>query len=239
MPELKKTLGMPSLIALGVAGVVGSSWIYTSSRFFGDLGAGGMILGLLIGAALAACVALAYGELTSAIPRAGGEVVWGYSALGRSAGFATGWFHIGAYLSSLAFYVTAFGTLLGKYLPGMARMPLYSVGGEAVTAPVLGVGIALALLVFALNWFGVSLGAQLQVGLFAVMILIGGVLVGVAALHGTPGNLFPLWTRSRSRSPRRCAWWSRASPTWSGSRWWRCSRRSRASPRGGWAAPWC
>lgn len=59
MAELKKSLGLPSLIALGVAGVVGSSWIYTSSTFFADLGAGGMILGLLAGAALAACVALA------------------------------------------------------------------------------------------------------------------------------------------------------------------------------------
>ncbi|MYM20723.1 amino acid permease [Brevibacterium sp. 5221] len=194
MAELKKTLGLPSLIALGVAGVVGSSWIYTSSQFFADVGAGGMIIGLLVGAALAACVALAYGELTSAVPRAGGEIVWGYTALGRTAGFATGWFHIGAYISSLAFYITAFGTLLGKYVPAMADIPLYSVGGEAVTLPVLAVGIALAILVFALNWFGVSLGAQLQVGLFAVMIAIGTVLVVVAAVHGTPSNLFPLWT---------------------------------------------
>lgn len=193
MAELRKSLGMTSLIALGVAGVVGSSWIYTSSAFFADYGAGGMIVGLLIGAALAACVALAYGELTSVIPRAGGEVVWGYAALGRPAGFATGWFHIGAYISSLAFYVTAFGTLLGKYLPVMGTMPLYSIAGEAVTGPVLAVGLTLTLLVFALNWFGVSLGAQIQVGLFAVMILIGAVLVGTALVHGSPSNLLPMW----------------------------------------------
>lgn len=193
MAELKKSLGLPSLIALGVAGVVGSSWIYTSSSFFADLGAGGMILGLLLGAALAACVALAYGELTSAIPRAGGEVVWGYTALGRPAGFATGWFHIGAYIASLSFYVTAFGTLLGKYLPVMESAPLYSVNGEAVTLPVLAVGVALTLLVFALNWFGVSLGAQLQVALFTVMIVIGGVLLIVALATGSPANLWPAW----------------------------------------------
>lgn len=201
MAELKKSLGMPSLIALGVAGVVGSSWIYTSSTLFGELGAGGMIIGLLIGAALASCVALAYGELTSAIPRAGGEVVWGYTALGRTAGFATGWFHIGAYISSLAFYVTAFGTLLGKYVPGMDAMPLYSVAGEAVTAPVLITGLALTAVVFGLNWFGVSLGAQVQVVLFAIMILIGGVLVGAAVIHGTPSNLWPMWTPQQDPLP--------------------------------------
>ncbi|MCS6711520.1 APC family permease [Brachybacterium sp. EF45031] len=193
MARLKQTLGLPSLIALGVAGVVGSSWIYTSSRFFADLGAGGMILGLLLGASLAACVALAYGELTSAVPRAGGEVVWGYTALGRPAGFATGWFHIGAYLSSLAFYVTAFGTLLGRYVPGFDALPLWSVNGEAVTAPVLAVGLLLTLIVFGLNWFGVSLGAQVQVVLFAIMILIGLALVVTALIAGSPANLWPMW----------------------------------------------
>ena len=198
MAELKKTLGFPSLIALGVAGVVGSSWIYTSSTFFADLGAGGMIIGLLIGAAFAACVALAYGELTSAVPRAGGEVVWGYTALGRSAGFATGWFHIGAYLASLSFYVTAFGTLLGKYLPVMEQMPLWSVNDTPVTLPVLAVGIVLALVVFALNWFGVSLGGQIQVALFAVMLVIGGALVVTALFTGQPSNLWPMWTPEQS-----------------------------------------
>lgn len=194
MAELKKTLGLPSLIALGVAGVVGSSWIYTSSTFFADYGAGGMILGLLAGAALAACVALAYGELTSAIPRAGGEVVWGYTALGRSAGFATGWFHIGAYIASLSFYVTALGTLLAKYLPVMDTIPLYEVAGEAVTLPVLAVGVVLALAVFALNWFGVSLGAQIQVTLFATMLVIGLALVVAALVVGSPSHLWPMWT---------------------------------------------
>ncbi|WP_246958353.1 APC family permease [Brachybacterium sp. Marseille-Q7125] len=194
MAELKKTLGFPSLIALGVAGVVGSSWIYTSSTFFADLGAGGMIVGLLIGAVFASFVALAYGELTSAVPRAGGEVVWGYTALGRSAGFATGWFHIGAYIASLSFYITALGTLLGKYVPMMSQMPLYSVNGEAVTLPVLAVGIALALVVFALNWFGVSIGAQIQVLLFVVMLAIGAALAITALVVGEPGNLWPMWT---------------------------------------------
>lgn len=193
MAELKKTLGMPALIALGVAGVVGSSWIYTSSIYFADYGAGGMILGLLVGAAMAACVALAYGELASTIPRAGGEVVWGYAALGRTAGFATGWFHIGAYISSLAFYLTAFGTLLGKYLPIMETMPLYSLAGAEVTAPVLAVGILLALIVFAMNWFGVNVGAQIQIGLFVIMVLIAAALGLTALLHGSPTNLMPLW----------------------------------------------
>ena len=90
MAELKKTLGFLPLIALGVAGVIGSSWIYTNSAFFEQYGAGGMIFGLAIGTLLAACVALAYAELTTLFPRAGGEVVYSFTILGRPASFLTG-----------------------------------------------------------------------------------------------------------------------------------------------------
>ncbi|WP_392467539.1 APC family permease [Arsenicicoccus cauae] len=191
MAELKKTLGFLPLIALGVAGVIGSSWIYTNSAFFEQYGAGGMIFGLAIGTLLAACVALAYAELTTLFPRAGGEVVYSFTILGRPASFLTGWMLIGAYVSSLAFYVTAFGLLLGKFMPVMEEHPLYSINGEAVTAPVLIAGVALTLLLFALNWWGVEVGAQVQVMLFAAMVVIGLALVVVGFAAGSPGNFWP------------------------------------------------
>lgn len=191
MPEIKKSLGLFQLLALGVAGVVGSSWIYTNSRFFDTYGAGGMIFGIALGGLLAAMVALAYSELATLFPRAGGEVVYSYTVLGRSAGFLTGWMLIGAYISSTAFYVTAFGTLLGRITPAMGEVPLYSINDTPVTAPVLAAGIALTLLIFGLNWFGVRLGAQIQVIMFVVMVLIGLALIVVGFSAGSPGNFLP------------------------------------------------
>lgn len=193
MSELRKSLGLPTLIALGVAGVVGSSWIYTSSVFFDSYGAGGMILGLIGGAVLAACIALAYGRLTATIPRAGGEVVWTYTALGRPFGFATGWLHIGAYIASLAFYVTAFGTVLAKAFPGLQTIPLWTINDEPVHLPVLALGIVLTAVIFGLNWRGVQLGGQVQVVLFAAMLAIGLALAVTGFATGTPDNLFPAW----------------------------------------------
>lgn len=191
MTEMKKSLSFFQLLALGVAGVVGSSWIYTNSKFFDTYGAGGMIFGIALGGVLAAMVALAYSELTTLFPRAGGEVVYSYTVLGRAAGFFTGWMLIGAYISSTGFYVTAFGTLLGKFTDAMTAMPLYAINGESVTAPVLAAGIALTLLFFALNWFGVSIGAQVQTLLFVVMIGIGLVLIATGFAVGSPDNFWP------------------------------------------------
>lgn len=191
MAEIKKSLGFFQLLALGVAGVVGSSWIYTNSRFFDTYGAGGMIFGIALGGVLAAMVALAYSELTTLFPRAGGEVVYSYTSMGRAAGFLTGWMLIGAYISSTAFYVTAFGTLLGQITDVMTEIPLYSVNGEPVTLPVLVVGVALALIFFGLNWFGVGLGAQIQTVLFVVMVLIGLALIVVGFGAGSAQNFLP------------------------------------------------
>lgn len=193
MTEMKKSLSFFQLLALGVAGVVGSSWIYTNSRFFDTYGAGGMIFGIAIGGVLAAMVALAYSELTTLFPRAGGEVVYSYTILGRAAGFLTGWMLIGAYISSTGFYVTAFGTLLGKFTDAMSTMPLYAINGGSVTAPVLLAGVALTLLFFGLNWFGVSVGAQLQTILFVVMVLIGAALIVVGFAAGSPENFWPAY----------------------------------------------
>lgn len=196
--ELKKSLGVFSLIALGVSGVIGSSWIYTNGTFFDNYGAGGMIFGLALGSLLAAFVALAYAELTALFPRAGGEVVYGYTILGRRWGFIAGWLLIGAYVSSLAFYFTAFGLLLDLIFPFMHSMPLYSIAGQEVSLPVLASGLGLTLLFFLLNYFGVSVGAQVQTVLFVVLIGIGICLAVVGFSHGSWSNFWPPFYESQN-----------------------------------------
>jgi amino acid transporter len=191
MAELTKSLGLARLVALGAAGVIGTSWIYTNGDFFTLYGAGGEIFGLAIAAVFVSFVAMSYGELAAAIPRAGGEVVYAYSAFNRPLAFTAGWLLVGAYVSSLAFYVTAFGFLLSDVFPGLKSMPLYTINGTTVHLPVLVIGIALALVVFALNWYGVSLGAGAQVLLFAAMLVIGLALVAAGLAHGSPSNFWP------------------------------------------------
>lgn len=189
--QLNKELGTFTLIALGVSGVVGSSWIYTNGAFFDDYGAGGMIFGLAVGTLLAACVALSYAQLTGLFPRAGGEVVFSFTILGRTWGFVTGWLLIGAYVSSLAFYFTSFGVLLEFYIPAMTEIPVYSLAGSTVTLPVLLSGLLLTLLFFFLNVRGASLGGQLQVILFIALIGIGLTLAVVGFSTGSWDNFWP------------------------------------------------
>lgn len=196
--SLQGQLGTFTLIALGVSGVVGSSWIYTNGKFFEEYGAGGMIFGLALGTLLAACVALSYAQLTGLFPRAGGEVVFSYTILGRPLGFITGWLLIGAYVSSLAFYFTSFGVLLEFYIPEMAEFPAYTLAGSTVTWPILIAGLLLTLLFYVLNVRGASLGGQLQVILFTGLIGIGLLLAVVGFGSGSWDNFWPAFREDQN-----------------------------------------
>jgi APA family basic amino acid/polyamine antiporter len=97
---------------------------------------------------------------------------------------------IGAYVSSLAFYVTASGTLLSQLFPSLETIPLYTIAGTEIYLPMLLVGAALAVLVCVVNCYGTGLGAGTQLVLFCLMLAIGAVLVvGFAA--GSPSNFWP------------------------------------------------
>lgn len=191
MNDLQKSLGLPALVALGAAGVLGTSWIYTNGEFFAKYGAGGEIFGLALGALLASFIALSYAELASKFPRAGGEVVFGYVAFNRTVGFLAGWLLIGAFISSIAFYVTASGMLLSKIFPSLTTIPLYTIADTTVYLPVLLVGIVLAAVVCAINAYGMRLGGGTQLLFFGIIIVIGVALAVVGFAAGSPGNFWP------------------------------------------------
>ena len=192
--QLAKKISFFGLISLGAAGVIGSSWVYTNSRFFKLYGAGGEIFGLIVAVVIAVFIALSYAELSTTFPRAGGEVVYTYVAFGKKTSFVAGWALVGAYLSSLAFYVSASSLLLGMIFPGLAVGPGYTIAGVEMHLPELAVGILITLAVFAFNYFGVNLTSRAQQVMFVAMIIIGIVLVIVGFAHGSVHNFWPAFT---------------------------------------------
>jgi amino acid transporter len=188
---LPKTLSLPMLVALGAAGVLGTSWVYTASEFFARYGAGGEIFGLALAGVLAVSVALSYAELASRFPRAGGELVFAYAAFGRHSAFVAGWLLLGAYISSLAFYVTAAGMLLSIPVPALNSIPLYQVADTVIHLPVLVVGVALALSVLAFTAHGMRVAGVVQLSLFTAMLTLAAVLIAVGFGTGRFEHFWP------------------------------------------------
>jgi amino acid transporter len=193
--SLKKTLSFPSLVTLGAAGVIGSGWIYTTSAFFSEYGAGGVIFGMLLACVLAACIALAYAELAAQFPRAGGEILFTFIAYNRTLAFVIGWLLIGAFISSTAFYMAAFGGLIAKGIPStqgfMESVTLYSIAGSDIYLWGLLAGILLVMFFYYLNSRSVDVGAGAQKILFIIKIALGVALAVAGIWLGKWANFWP------------------------------------------------
>ena len=162
---------------------------YTNSALFSEHGAGGVVLGLAIAVVLAAFVALAYAELTTAFPRAGGK--W-CSSLPLAAGRP---FHrldadrcLCLIISVLRDCIWVFA---GTVLPTSQKSSTPC--DETVTLPILGAGVILTLILLILNWFGVNIGGQVQLVMFFGIIVIGVSLAAVGFSSGSPDNFFPAY----------------------------------------------
>lgn len=193
MADLKKSIGPWSLVAIGAAGIVGSSYLYLSSTLFDSFTLGGVVLGMLLATLLASFVAVGIAELASMFPRAGGEFVYAYVGFGRLPAFIVGWLLIAIYTGIVGFYVTATGRLLATIFPRLETVRLYDIGGGEVYLPVLVIGLALVLGTMALNWFGTDIGFGVQLVLFIVLVSIGAIIAVAGFTQGDPANTQPFF----------------------------------------------
>ena len=94
---LSKVLGRTDIIAIGFGTMVGWSWVMMGPIWVNEAGLVGAIAAFIIGGAIILTIGLTYGELTAALPLAGGEFVFAYRAMGNRAAWIVGWIMSMAY----------------------------------------------------------------------------------------------------------------------------------------------
>jgi amino acid transporter len=185
-----RALGVWSLLALGINGIVGVGIFFTPNLVAGlvpgDVGVWAYALTLL---ALLP-VALTYARLGSRFDRDGGPYVWARAAFGDGAGFVVGF----AAYASAVLSTSAVIAGLGEY-----------------TAPLLGFGahkqlfsLAAALLLAAVVLSGLKPSAWVWSTLTVLKLLPLLLLVAVFLFSGTPAAVAP------APAPAEPAMWSRA-----------------------------
>lgn len=87
---LKRTLGWPHLIALGVGAIVGTG-ILTLTGVGAALAGPGVIVSFLVAGLVCAAAALAYAELATMIPQSGSAYTYSYVAVGETIAWIVGW----------------------------------------------------------------------------------------------------------------------------------------------------
>ena len=182
---LSKVLGRTDIIAIGFGTMVGWSWVMMGPIWVNEAGLIGAIAAFIIGGAIILTIGLTYGELTAALPLAGGEFVFAYRAMGNRAAWIVGWIMSMAYIGVAAWEGIALATAMNYMFPLPQVCPLWEVAGYQVHMSWALVGILGAVVITFLNFFGVRPAVLFQVmATAAIMILVlfiffGGAVFGV------------------------------------------------------------
>ena len=187
-----RVLKRKEVVALALGAMIGWSWVALTGTWIIAAGSAGAMLAFLVGGTTVVLVGLTYAELASAMPRAGGEHVYSYRALGPTASFICTWAILLGYVSVVAFEAVALPTVINYLMPGFSRGYLWTIAGWDVEFTWVLVGAVAAFVMTAINVIGIKAAAKLQL-LVTTMILIAGLLlIGGAAVGGSSENMMPL-----------------------------------------------
>jgi APA family basic amino acid/polyamine antiporter len=116
--RLKPTLDWWHLVALGVGGIVGTG-IYTLVGVGANLAGPAVTLSFLVAGAICACAALAYAEVSTAIPASGSAYTYSYVALGEVIAWVVGWSLILEYSLVVSTVAVGWSGYAGGFLASM------------------------------------------------------------------------------------------------------------------------
>jgi APA family basic amino acid/polyamine antiporter len=193
MSELKRELGIWGAASIVVGTVIGSGIFLVPKSMVQNVGSAEMVIFVFVfGGLLSLAGALTYAELSAAMPEAGGEYVYLREAYGPFFAFLYGWTQMWVAKSgSIATLATAFFTYMANFFPALEGVI------TEIDLPLLGVltiktGQIFAMVVIGLlgwlNYFGVRVGGNVQVGVTVVKVGLIALLI-VAGLTFSGGNV--------------------------------------------------
>jgi len=190
----RKVLARREVISLSFGAMIGWSWVLLTGEWIQKAGTLGAVLAMVVGGIAVIFISLTYAELVSAMPKAGGEHVYTYRALGRLPAFVCTWALIMAYVAVPVFESVALPTAMEYLFPDLRMGLLWTVGDSEVYASMVAIGVIGALLMSGANYIGIRFTAILQSIITLVFLLIGLSFMFGSLVNGNLENTTPLFT---------------------------------------------
>lgn len=191
----KKVLSKRDVINLGFGSMVGWGWVVLTGTWIQNAGSIGSILAFVIGGVMVVLVGLTFAELASAMPQAGGPLVYSYRSLGARLSFICSWMLCLCYISIMSFEAIGLPTLVEYFFPNYKVGYLWTAGGYDIYATWLITGIIASIIICAINYFGTRTVAIFQ-GICILFITAAGIMLLTGSLFtGSISNMEPFVTR--------------------------------------------
>lgn len=187
--NFKKVLGAWDILVVAFGAMIGWGWVVSSGKWIQNAGTIGTVIGFVIGGLMIYFVGLTYSELTTAMPKVGGEHVFSYKAFGPTGSFICTWALILSYIGVVCFEACSLPTIIQYIFPGFMKGYLYTVAGFDVYLSWLLTAIGSAVIITIINIVGIKAAAILQTILTVTIALVGIILVAASAIQGSSSNL--------------------------------------------------
>lgn len=191
--SLSRVLGRTDIIAIGFGTMVGWSWVMMAASWVNEAGLVGALCAFAAGGLIILAVGMTYGELTAALPLAGGEFVFAYRAMGEKAAWIVGWMMTLAYVGVAAWEGIALATAIDYMLPIPDLLPLWEIAGYQVAFSWSAVGMAGAAVITLLNLFGVRPAVLFQVMASAALMIVVLLVFFGGIVYGSSDNIGELF----------------------------------------------
>jgi len=177
---LSRDLNLFTVTMIGVGGMIGAG-IFALTGIAAGVAGPALVLVFLLNGLVTLLTALAYAELGSAYPRAGGGYVWVKEGMGGTNGFLAGWMSWFAYIMAGSLYALTFGRFAAE-LWIMAGLPTLGLSVHQMT---LGVMTLIIAAFTALNYRGASemgtignVVTMAKLGILGLFVVFGLVAMG-------------------------------------------------------------
>jgi amino acid transporter/nucleotide-binding universal stress UspA family protein len=183
---LSRDLSLFTVTMIGIGGMIGAG-IFVLTGIAAGVAGPALILAFALNGLITSLTAMAYAELGSAFPGAGGGYIWVKAGLGGPQGFLAGWMDWFAHMAAGSLYALGFGRFAAE-LWLMAGLPTFgSSEDQVVRYLTLGFMTIIILLFILINYLGASETGTIGniVTLAKVFILGFFVFFGVLAMLRT------------------------------------------------------
>lgn len=176
---LSRDLGLFTVTMIGVGGMIGAG-VFVLTGIAAGVAGPALVLAFMLNGLVTLFTAMAYAELGSAFPEAGGGYLWVKEGLGGAQGFLAGWMSWFAHAVAGSLYALAFGRFATE-LWIMAGLPVWGLSVHQMT---LGLMSLIVVLFIAINYRGASetglVGNIITLTKVAILVLF--VIFGLAAM---------------------------------------------------------
>ncbi|MHA1348629.1 MAG: APC family permease [Candidatus Odinarchaeia archaeon] len=198
--SLKRDIGLYGAFSMGYADV--GADIYVALGLVALYAAGASPIAFSIAALTYICTGLAYAELATAYPYAGGAHVYAMKASRDILGFIAGWAVMLDYTVDISLFSLATSGYLTFFFPHLRDMSI-SIGG--ISIPYLGViSFAIVIFLMLINFIGIKESSKLNEFLVSINLVVLGLIMITGALlafslalflsqifiFGAPGKIF-------------------------------------------------